>query len=50
MRLAGDQPYFGMAWESAGGTGWRAEMEDIQIAMRASGQYFGTGSANSVPA
>lgn len=50
MRLARDQPYFGMAWESAGGTGWRAEMEGIQIDMRASGQYFGTGSPNSVPA
>ena len=41
---------FGMAWESAGGTGWRAEMEDIHIAMQASGQYFSTGSPNSVPA
>ena len=35
---------FGMAWESAGGTGWPAETGDIHIAMPASGQYFGTGS------
>ena len=41
--LGADQPRLGMVWESAGGTEWPHEMEDMILAARTGRQYFSTG-------